>query len=124
MKRILTALLLITTLCLPVAFAASGNVEKREYVCMMQDMVLTRPGIAIQYEGQTYYGCCEMCKQKIKNEPGKYTKAVDPVSKKAVDKAQAFIYGIEGTAYYFSSEANRKTFAENPQKFLSAGVKD
>src|SRR5262249_48228058 len=124
MKRILTALLLITTLCPAMALAVSGDVEKREYVCMMQDMVLTRPGIAIQYQSKTYYGCCEMCKQKIKNEPTKYTKAVDPVSKKAVDKAEAFIYGIEGTAYYFSSEANRKAFAENPQKFLSAVVKE
>ena len=119
MKRILTVALIMTTLCLTMALGASGNVEKREYVCMMQDMVLTRPGIAIQYQGKTYYGCCEMCQQKIKNEPGKYTKAVDLVSKKAVDKAEAFIYGIEGTAYYFSSEANRKSFAENPQKFVS-----
>jgi len=118
MKRILIVLFLMTTLCLTMAFAASGNVEKREYVCMMQDMVLTRPGIAIQHEGKTYYGCCAMCKQKIKNEPAKYTKATDPVSKKSIDKAEAFIYGIDGTAYYFGSDANRKAFADNPQKFL------
>ena len=118
MKRILISLILAMTLGLSLTFGATGNVEKREYVCMMQDMVLTRPGIAIQYEGRTYYGCCEMCKQKIKNEPGKYTKATDPVSKKPVDKAESFVYGIEGTAYYFSSEANRKAFAENPQKYL------
>src|SRR5438093_11926943 len=118
MKKMMTSAVLVATLCLAVAFGASGNVEKREYVCMMQDMVLTRPGIAIQYEGKTYYGCCEMCKQKIKNEPGKYTKATDPVSKKPVDKAESFVYGIEETAYYCSSEANRKTFAENPQKYL------
>src|SRR5437867_7510443 len=87
MKKMMTSAVLAATLCLAVAFGASGNVEKREYVCMMQDMVLTKPGIAIQYQGKTYYGCCAMCKEKIKNEPKKYTRAIDPVSGKQVDKA-------------------------------------
>lgn len=98
--------------------AATGNVDKKEYVCMMQDMVLGKAGIPIQFEGKTYYGCCEMCKEKIKKEPQKYTKSVDPVSGKAVDKASAFIYGLEGSAYYFESESSRKAFAANPQKYL------
>ena len=85
---------------------------------MMQDMVLTKPGIPIHYQGKTYYGCCNMCKEKIQREPQKYTKAIDPVSGKVVDKAEAFIYGVEGDAYYFGSEANRKAFASNPQKYL------
>src|SRR5438034_3673532 len=114
MKRILIPLLLAMTLSLSLTFGATGNVDKREYVCMMQDMVLTKPGIAIQYQGKTYYGCCAMCKEKIKNEPKKYTRAIDPVSGKQVDKAEAFVYGVEGNAYYFSSKENRKTFAENP----------
>ncbi|PYV90886.1 MAG: hypothetical protein DMG05_08720 [Acidobacteria bacterium] len=118
MKKMMTSAVLAATLCLAVAFGASGNVEKREYVCMMQDMVLTKPGIAIQYQGKTYYGCCAMCKEKIKNEPKKYTRAIDPVSGKQVDKAEAFVYGVEGNAYYFSSKENRKTFAENPGKYL------
>ena len=118
MKKMMTSAVLAATLCLAVAFGASGNVEKREYVCMMQDMVLTKPGIAIQYQGKTYYGCCAMCKEKIKQEPQKYTRAIDPVSRTEVDKAAAFIYGIEGNAYYFSSKENRKTFAENPGKYL------
>jgi YHS domain-containing protein len=100
------------------ALGASGNVDKREYVCMMQDMVLTKPGIAIEYQGKTYYGCCDMCKEKIKNAPQKYTRATDPVSGKPVDKATAFIYGLDGDAYYFASESNRQAFAANPQKFL------
>lgn len=101
-----------------VIMAATGNIDKKEYVCMMQDMVLGKPGIPIQFEGRTYYGCCEMCKEKIKNEPQKYTKAVDPVSQKSVDKASSFIYSVDGSAYYFNSDANRKTFAANPQKYL------
>ena len=85
---------------------------------MMQDMVLTKPGIAIEYQGKTYYGCCDMCKEKIKNAPQKYTRATDPVSGKPVDKATAFIYGLDGDAYYFASESNRQAFAANPQKFV------
>jgi YHS domain-containing protein len=117
MKKILTVVILATTLCLGPLVAATGNVE-RSHVCMMQDMVLTKPGIPIEYQGKTYYGCCEMCKQKIKSEPNKYTRAIDLVSGKKVDKAQAFIYGLDGTAYYFASEANRRAFAGNPTKFL------
>ena len=79
------------------ALGASGYIDKREYVCMMQDMVLTKPGIAIEYQGKTYYGCCDMCKEKIKNAPQKYTRA-RPVSGKPVDKATAFIYWLDGDA--------------------------
>ena len=119
MKKVtVCSVALACTLAASIALGANGNVDKREYVCMMQDMVLTKPGIAIQYEGKTYYGCCDMCKEKIKSEPQKYTRATDLVSGKPVDKATAFIYGLGGDAYYFASEANRKAFAENPQKFL------
>jgi YHS domain-containing protein len=118
MKKNLICIAVASSLCLTALFAASGNVEKKEYVCMMQDMVLTKPGIPIQYAGKTYYGCCAMCKEKIKNEPKKYTRAIDPVSVSVVDKAEAFIYGVDGTAYYFGSEANRRAFAANPAKYL------
>jgi len=113
----IVSLFLLSAIVSPL-LAASGNVEKKEYVCMMQDMVLGKPGIPIQFEGRTYYGCCEMCRNKIKSDPLRYTKASDPVSGKGVDKASAFIYGLEGTTFYFESLANRKTFAKNPQKFL------
>jgi len=114
---ILSSLLTLSLLA-TLALASTGNVDKKEYVCMMQDMVLGKAGIPIQFGGKTYYGCCEMCKDKIKNEPQKYTKAVDPVSRKPVDKADSFIYSVDGTAYYFTSDANRKTFAASPQKYL------
>lgn len=96
----------------------SGNIDKREYVCMMQDMILAKPGIPIEHNGKRYYGCCEMCKEKIAREPEKYTTAVDPVSKKKVDKATAFIYAYKGDAYYFGSKENRAEFGKNPHKYL------
>ena len=110
--------LLVATLGVGLLWAASGNVDKREYVCMMQDMVLDKPGIPIQHEGKTYFGCCEMCKARIKGAPEQYTLAVDRVSGKKIDKATAFIYNLDGDAFYFATAANRKAFAESPTKYL------
>src|SRR4030095_2285758 len=118
LKRTAFLLILVFALSSVSVLAASGNVDKKEYVCMMQDMVLGKPGIPIQYEGKTYYGCCEMCKEKIKNEPQRYIKAIDPVSQKPVDRPSSFIYSVDGSAYYSTSDANRKTFAANPQKYI------
>ena len=118
LKKVTPVLLSMVALLVMSALAVTGNVDKKEYVCMMQDMVLGKAGIPIQFAGKTYYGCCEMCKEKIKNEPQKYTRATDLVSRKPVDKSESFIYSVDGTAYYFGSDANRKTFAANPQKYL------
>jgi YHS domain-containing protein len=118
LKKVTPVLLSMLALLVMSALAVTGNVDKKEYVCMMQDMVLGKAGIPIQYAGKTYYGCCEMCKEKIKNEPQKYTRATDLVSRKPVDKSESFIYSVDGTAYYFGSDANRKSFAANPQKYL------
>jgi YHS domain-containing protein len=118
LRKLVVPIVLTLIMAASLTFAATGNIDKKEYVCMMQDMVLGKPGIPIQFDGKTYYGCCEMCKEKIKNEPLKYTKAIDPVSGASVDKASSFIYGLDGSAYYFGSAANRKTFAANPQKYL------
>ena len=118
MNKVFLAAAWVALLAPATALGASGNVDKREYVCMMQDTVLSKPGIPIQHEGKTYYGCCEMCTTRIKADPEKYTRAADPVSRRKVDKATAFIYNLEGEAVYFESQANRKAFAENPAKFL------
>jgi len=99
-------------------WAGTGNVDKREYVCMMQDMVLEKPGIPIQFDGKTYYGCCDMCKEKIRTAPDVYTRALDRVAGKKIDKATAYIYNLNGDAFYFSSDANRKAFAADPAKYL------
>jgi YHS domain-containing protein len=100
------------------AWSGSGDVDKREYVCMMQDMVLEKPGIAIPYRGKTYYGCCAMCKARIEASPDEYTRAVDPVSGRTVDKASAFVYNLNGDAFYFATRANRKAFGAAPTRFL------
>jgi len=53
---------------------------------------------------RTYYGCCEGCKQRLRNEPEVRT-ARDPVSGEPVDKASAIIgRQPDGHVLYFASE--------------------
>ena len=119
--RIPILLALALFLSLPV-YGENGIIEKRDHVCMMQDSVMEKPGVPVQYEGRTYYGCCPMCSGKITSQPEKYTKAKDPVTQVTVDKATALLYGYNGRAYYFDSEASRATFSENPGKFVQTAA--
>jgi YHS domain-containing protein len=118
MKRLIICIAVLCLLSSALANADSGNVDKRETVCVVRDTVGTAAGVPHEYNGKTYYLCCKMCRESIQNEPKKYTIATDPVSGKQVDKAEAFIYNLEGKAYYFESEANRKSFAANPAKYI------
>jgi YHS domain-containing protein len=118
MNRVIACFGALCLFSLALAYADSGNVDKRENVCVVRDTVHAKAGVPHEYNGKTYYLCCEMCRDSIKNEPAKYTTAKDPVSGKQVDKAAAFIYNLEGKAYYFESDANRKAFAENPSKYV------
>ena len=110
LMKVALASLLMLALLVTLALAVTANVDKKEYVCMMQDMVLGKAGIPIQFAGKTYYGCCEMCKEKLRKD-AKSRFALDPVSKKRVDKASALI-GADpnGKVYYFESAENLKKF--------------
>ncbi len=98
--------------------ASAQNIEDRKMVCMMQDSLQVKPGIPIQHDGKTYYGCCEMCAAKVKSEPLRYTKAKDLVSKGIVDKADSFIFAHKGDIFYFQSAENREAFSKNPALYL------
>lgn len=77
-----------------------------KYVCMITDQEFAREQIPVELEGKTYYGCCEMCKAKIKNNP-QSREATDPVSGNNVDKAEAVIGAApDGKVFYFESEEN------------------
>lgn len=85
-----------------------------KHVCMMNDRAFDKEQMAIEIEGKTYYGCCPMCKEMLKNDASKRT-AIDPVSKKSVDKAAAVI-GADphGMTYYFENDENFQTYAKGP----------
>ena len=81
-----------------------------KYVCMINNQKFDKEQIPIEVQGQTYYGCCEMCKEKLKNDPKSRT-AVDPVSGKKVDKAKAVIgVNAAGKVFYFENVENMKKF--------------
>jgi YHS domain-containing protein len=91
----------------------AAKVERVEAkkVCMVNDAVFPNDQIPIEVNGRTYYGCCEMCKGKLKNDP-QVRWAVDPVSKKRVDKALAVIGAMpDGRVLYFESEKTLRQYA-------------
>lgn len=81
-------------------------VTDRSLVCMVNNQFMGRPQIPIEVGGRTYYGCCEMCKGRLGNDPSSRT-GVDPVSQRPVDKAIAVIGRAEnGATFYFENEQN------------------
>lgn len=119
MRLVLTLVVLALIQSAATAFALAQNIDDHRYVCMMQDSLQVKPGVPIDYGGKTYYGCCPMCAEKMKADPVRYMKSKDPVSQGIVDKATALIFGHDGKAFYFESEANRRTFANNPSRYLA-----
>ena len=80
------------------AFLADIGVQRHCQVRAVQ--------IAVEVEGKTYYGCCEMCKGRLTSD-AKLRSAVDPVSQKPVDKADAVIAAdSKGKVFYFENDEN------------------
>ncbi|HKV10139.1 MAG TPA: TRASH domain-containing protein [Thermoanaerobaculia bacterium] len=73
-------------------------------VCMVNNQVFEKDQIPVQVGGKTYYGCCEMCKERLAKDADART-GVDPVTGKKVDKATAVIVAqTDGSVLYFESE--------------------
>ena len=86
-----------------------------KYVCMINNQRFNKEQIPVAVGNRTYYGCCQMCKDKLRNDP-RSRAAIDPVSKKKVDKATAIIgVDTDGSAYYFENAENLKQFKPGPQ---------
>lgn len=80
-------------------------------VCMVNDKVFGEPQIPVEFEGKTYYGCCQGCVSRIKNDRAvRYS--IDPLTGGEVDKATAFIVeGQGGKALYFESAQTAKQYS-------------
>jgi YHS domain-containing protein len=91
--------------------AAVEKVSDPSLVCMVNDMDMGKAQIPVVVEGQTYYGCCAMCKERLANDAAVRT-AIDPVSGKKVDKAKAVIgKRRDGSVVYFENEKNLRQYA-------------
>ena len=94
----------------PKAQAAALTLVNSREVCMVNNQFMGKPQIPVEVSGKTYYGCCEMCKGKLVNDAAART-AIDPASKREVDKASAVIAKNEtGDVLYFENEANFATY--------------
>ena len=99
----------------------TGRVKDRSRVCMMQDSLQPKAGLAQPYDGKTYWLCCQMCVQSFSADPERFAHAKDPVDGTTVDKATAPVYAVNGKAYFFSSEKTLQTFAKDPARYLQGG---
>jgi YHS domain-containing protein len=104
--------LLLVALVAGLAFAAGEGKETKsslkrvetKKVCMINNQVFEKDQIPVEVQGQTYYGCCEMCKERLAKDAASRM-ATDPVSGKQVDKAKAVIAALpDGSVLYFESE--------------------
>lgn len=85
-------------------------------VCMINNQVFEKDQIPVQVQGRTYYGCCEMCKERLAQDAEART-AVDPVTGKKVDKATAVIAAkTDGNVLYFESDATLQRFLKGERK--------
>lgn len=88
-----------------------GKQVPQNLVCMVNDAYMGKEQILVEHEGKKYYGCCNMCKEKIpKDKTARF--ATDPYSLEKVDKATAFIVvvGDNGEVAYFQNEGNYQKF--------------
>jgi YHS domain-containing protein len=113
------ALCLATLLVAGMALAGEAGVRpelkrvEAKKVCMVNNQLFEKDQIPVAFEGKTYYGCCEMCKEKLTKDVASRT-GTDPVTGKKVDKATAVIGAQpDGKVFYFESE---KTMAEYQKK--------
>lgn len=79
-----------------------------------------------QYNGRTFYFCCQGCRESFKNDPEQYLaspaptgEAIDPVCGMTVDIATAkYMSEYEGQFYYFCAAGCKASFDKTPQKYL------
>jgi YHS domain-containing protein len=80
---------------------------------MVNNQFMGTPQIPIEVAGHTYFGCCEMCKARLGNDPTARL-AKDPVSGREVDKATAVIGKTrEGHTLYFENERNFAAYSSS-----------
>jgi YHS domain-containing protein len=112
-------LALVCLLVLALGVAQAGDTAKAELkrvetkkVCMVNNQVFEKDQIPVVVDGKTYYGCCEMCKERLAKDAAART-AVDPVTGKPVDKATAVIAAMpDGKVLYFESQETYEKYSK------------
>jgi YHS domain-containing protein len=85
-------------------------------VCMVNNQFMGKPQIPIKVDGRTYYGCCEMCKERLGSDPSSRV-STDPVTGTIVDKASAIIGKTsDGSIVYFENEQTFAAYAPSASR--------
>jgi YHS domain-containing protein len=86
------------------------KVDDRKHVCMVTNRAFQKDQVPVEVSGKIYYGCCEMCKDRLAND-AKLRAAVDPYSRKEVNKADAVLaQDSNGSVFYFENDTNLDAF--------------
>lgn len=110
--RIALALVCVLALSLGIARAEELKRVETKKVCMVNNQVFEKDQIPVTVEGKTYYGCCEMCKERLAKDAAART-ATDPVTGKPVDKATAVIAAMpDGKVLYFESQETYEKYSK------------
>ena len=90
-----------------------GDKVPNKQVCMVNNAYMGKDQFEVPYDGKTYYGCCNMCVERIPNDETA-RKAKDPYTGKEIDKANAYIVlkDQQGNVDYFENEENYKKFSQ------------
>jgi YHS domain-containing protein len=113
--RLVLAFVCLLALAAGVAQAGEKAELKRvetKKVCMVNNQVFEKDQIPVAVQGKTYYGCCEMCKERLAKDAAART-ATDPVTGKPVDKATAVIAAMpDGKVLYFESQETYEQYSK------------
>jgi YHS domain-containing protein len=93
--------------------AQKGAKLKSSEVCYVNNAFMRTEQIPVIVDGKTYYGCCEGCVSKLKNNLNGVRFAADPLTGEKVDKATAYIVlkpNSKNDVLYFASEKNYNEF--------------
>lgn len=92
--------------------AALTRIADASQVCMVNNQFMGKPQIPVVVNGATYYGCCEMCKGKLADDPTSRV-GLDPVSNRPIDKSVAVMAkDAQGAVLYFENEANLAKYSQ------------
>jgi len=76
---------------------------------------------SVEYEGQTYYFCCNGCKKKFLAAPADFLTSKDPVCGMDVERASAkYLTKHNGEKFYFCSAGCQSKFEANPAEYGAA----
>lgn len=90
-----------------------GDKVPNKQVCMVNNAYMGKDQFEVPYDGKTYYGCCNMCVERIPNDETARI-AKDPFTGKEIDKADAYIVlkDQQGNVDYFENEENYKKYSQ------------